>query len=280
MPTREDIAYFGAGPAPLPTTVLEAGAKAFLNYESTGLSLAEISHRSSIANQILADTKAVLISLLEIPENYDILFMHGGGSGEFSAVVFNMVAVWVEARRRLAESDFGVDTEKIIERVKTELRDELQLDYLVTGSWSLKASQEAAQILEPLGKGFVNVALDSRKSNGGKFGSIPEEETWNLTPSKAKGGKGTAFIYYCDNETVDGVEFPDFPKILDVEDKNDEDRPLIVADMSSNFLSRRVDVSKYAVIFVSWSRSAYTSISILICDREELKRISASPISH
>lgn len=279
MPTREEIAYFGAGPAPLPTPVLEAGAQAFLNYESTGLSLAEISHRSPVANQILADTKAVLASLLEIPENYDILFIHGGGSGEFSAVVFNMVAVWVETRRRRAERDFGADTEKILERVKTELREELRLDYLVTGSWSLKASQEAAQILEPLGQGFVNVALDSRKSNEGRFGAIPGEETWDLTPSRAKGVKGAAFVYYCDNETVDGVEFPCFPNSLGLEDKNAEDRPLIVADMSSNFLSRRVDVSKYAVIFVSSSKSSYSSLPNLIPIREEPKKISVLPIS-
>ena len=279
MPTREDVAYFGAGPAPLPTPVLEAGAQAFLNYESTGLSLAEISHRSSIANGILANTKAVLISLLEIPENYEVLFMHGGGSAEFSAVVFNMIAVWVETRRQRAERDLGADTEKILERVKTELRDELRLDYLVTGSWSLKASQEAAQILEPLGNGFVNVALDSRKSNDGRFGAIPEEETWKLTPSRFKGGNGAAFVYYCDNETVDGVEFSGFPKSLDLEDENPEDKPLVVADMSSNFLSRRVDVSKYAVIFVSLSRFSHSPRINLIYARGELKKTSVLLIS-
>ena len=77
MPSREEVAYFGAGPAPLPTPVLEEGAKAFLNFENTGLSLAEISHRSPTANQILADTKARLIALLEIPDDYEVLFMHG-----------------------------------------------------------------------------------------------------------------------------------------------------------------------------------------------------------
>ena len=250
MPTREEVAYFGAGPAPMPTPVLAAGAKAFLNYESSGLSLAEISHRSATATKILADTRAALASLLDIPENYEILFLHGGGSGEFSAVVFNMVAVWAEKRRRRAESELGSDEEKILERVKREVKEDLRLDYLVTGSWSLKASQEAAQLLEPLGKGFVNVALDTRQSNGGKFGTISEEETWKLTPSNHEGGKGSAFVYYCDNETVDGVEFSGFPKCLDSSTEGKDDKRLVVADMSSNFLSRRVDVSKFAVIFV------------------------------
>lgn len=250
MPTREEVAYFGAGPAPLPTSILAAGAEAFLNFENSGLSLAEISHRSPRANKVLDDTKAAFISLLGIPDNYEIIFMHGGGCGEFGAVVFNMVAVWVERRRRLAEKDLAGDEVAILERVRRELRDELRLDYLVTGSWSLRASGEATDLLEPLGKDFVNVALDARVSNGGKFGNIPEEDSWKLTPTRDEGGKGSAFVYYCDNETVDGVEFPGYPKILEPSAGSSSDERLIVADMSSNFLSRPVDVSKYAVIFV------------------------------
>ena len=250
MPTREEIAYFGAGPAPLPTPVLEAGAQAFLNYQNTGLSLAEISHRSPLATKIVEDTKAALSSLLEIPDSYEVLFLHGGGSGEFSAVVFNMVAVWVERRRRRAEKELGSDEAKVLERVRREVREELRLDYLVTGSWSLKASQEAANLLEPLGKGFVNVAMDAREANGGKFGTIPDENSWKLTPTRKKGGKGSAFVYYCDNETVDGVEFPSFPSVLEPTGEDEEDEHLVIADMSSNFLSRHVDVPKYAVIFV------------------------------
>lgn len=277
MPTREEVAYFGAGPAPMPTPVLVAGAQNLLNYENTGLSLAEISHRSATATKILADTKAALISLLEIPENYDILFMHGGGSGEFSAVVFNMVAVWVEQRRRQAEKDLGGDERQVLERVRKELHEEMQLDYLVTGSWSLKASQEAALLLEPLGKGFVNVALDAREGNGGKFGKIPGEETWKLTPTDGKGGKRSAFVYYCDNETVDGVEFPGFPAILESQNNGKDDEKLVVADMSSNFLSRRIDVSKYAVIFVCLSKADYPKdpANFLTLYRAVHKRISA-----
>ncbi len=231
MPTREEVAYFGAGPAPLPTPVLEAGSKAFLNYEDTGLGLGEISHRSPTANKILADTKASLSSLLNIPEDYEILFMHGGGSGGFSHVVYNLVAVWAEQRRREAEQEFG-DSERVLERVRAQAREELRLDYLVTGSWSLKASQEAARLLGPLGSDLVNVAVDARKANNGKFGKIPAEETWKLTPTRRQGGKGSAFVYYCDNETVDGVEFPAFPACLE------DDERLVVADMSSNFISR------------------------------------------
>lgn len=263
MPSREEVAYFGAGPAPLPTSVLTKGAQAFVNYEGSGLSLAEISHRSATANQILADTKAALTSLLSIPDNYEILFMHGGGTGEFSAVVFNMVAFWAEKRRQAAVKRYGADEDKVLETVRRELKEELRLDYLVTGSWSLKASQEAANLLEPLGKAFVNVVSDARAGNGGKFGVIPPEETWNLTKSRAEEGPGSAFIYWCENETVDGVEMPVFPACLDSSQKNPEDAPLVVADMSSNFLSRSVDVSKYAVIFV---RKNYLGTWMMLID--------------
>ena len=231
----------GSRPAPLPTSVIEAGAQAFVNYKNSGLSLAEISHRSSTATQILADTKAALVSLLCIPENYEVLFLHGGGSAEFSAVVYNLIPVWIEKRRRAAEKELGKDQEAIKQRVRKELQEQLRLDYIVTGSWSLKASQEAVSILGPLGSGFVNV-VDARRN--GKFGSIPPENDWNLS---ANHQGESAFVYFCDNETVDGIEFPAFPKVLESDGGKYE--RIVVADMSSNFLSRRVDVSKYGVIF-------------------------------
>lgn len=256
MVNRSEVAYFGAGPAPLPTAVLETGATSFLNYENTGLGLVEVSHRSPTANKILADAKAGLTTLLDIPEDYEILFCHGGGTGGFASVVYNLVPVWVENRRKRAEKELGEGKEaEILERVRKEVKEELKVDYLVTGSWSLKASQEAANLLEPLGKGIVNVALDSRKANNGKFGRIPPESEWTLTKTKKEGGTGSAFVYYCDNETVDGVEFPSFPSVLEAQGEDSSDERLVVADMSSNFLSRKVDVSKYGVIFVSSRRS-------------------------
>lgn len=245
MPSRSEVAYFGAGPAPLPTPVVEAAAKAFVNFHDSGLGLGEISHRSPTANKILADTKGALATLLDIPDNYEILFMQGGGSGEFSAVVYNLVSVWVARRLRKINA---ASEEATVVQLKKEIEEELKLDYIVTGSWSLKAAQEAQRLL---GEQYVNVAADARKDNGGKFGKIPPENTWNLTKTKKEGGKAApAFVYFCDNETVDGVEFPSFPKTLEPQGGDEEDERIVVADMSSNFLSRKVDVSKYGLIFV------------------------------
>ncbi|KAB2570196.1 Phosphoserine aminotransferase [Lasiodiplodia theobromae] len=235
MPSRSDIFYFGAGPAPLPTQVLERASSALLNYADKGIGICEISHRSPEANAILADAKAAMTQLYDIPDDYDILFLQGGGSGEFSAVVHNLVAAWVEKRRAKAAAELGEDKkDEILARLRKEVAEELRADYLVTGSWSLKASQEAARLM---GAQHVNVAVDARKANNGKFGTIPAESEWALN-------KRAAYVYYCDNETVDGVEMPGFPASLE-----GDDAPPVVADMSSNFISRKIDVRKYSVIF-------------------------------
>lgn len=262
MVARADVHYFGAGPAPLPTAVLEEASKVLLNYKDKGIGLCEISHRSPDANEILANAKASLTYLLDIPDDYEILFLQSGGSGEFSAVVYNLVSIWVEKRRARAEKELGASVSEegalkteVLERLRKEVDEELKLDYLVTGSWSLKASQEAARLV---GAQHVNVALDARKANDGKFGRIPAELEWNLTPRKHNGGP--ALAYFCDNETVDGVEFPAFPSSLE-----GDDAPPVVADMSSNFISRKVDVSKYSVIFGGAQKNVgNTGITIVI----------------
>lgn len=270
MPERAEVAYFGAGPAPLRTDVLEEAAKAFLNYNGTGLSLVEISHRSSDANKIIAEFTERITTLLSIPDDYQVILAHGGGTGGFASTVYNMVSVWVEQRRRQAEKELGSGKEaEVIERVRKEVQTELRLDYLVTGSWSAKASQEAANILEPVNKQAVNVAVDARKSNNGKFGTIPPDSDWQLSPA------GSAMIYYCDNETVDGVEFSSFPTSLAGRGRGGESN--VVADMSSNFLSRAVDVRKYAVIFGGAQKNiGMTDLTILIV-RKSVLDTQASP---
>ncbi len=83
-------------------------------------------------------------------------------------------------------------------------------------------------------------ATDARKMNGGKFGIIPDESDWKLS-------KDAACVYFCSNETVDGVEFPEFPKSL--EPGPDGEGPIVVADMSSNILTRKIPVRKFSAIF-------------------------------
>jgi phosphoserine aminotransferase len=267
MPSREAVSYFGAGPAPLPTAVLEKASQVLLNYNDGGIGITEISHRSADAAKILEDTKSALAQLLDIPtqegsDGYQIIFLQGGGSGEFSASVYHMTALWVEKRRQQFVKELGEEDEtKVFEALRKAVDEEFKLDYLVTGSWSLKASQEAARLV---GANHVNVAIDTRKSNDGKFGTIPDESSWSLTANPAHSG----MVYYCDNETVDGVEFPAFPNV-------DADKYQVIADMSSNFLSRKVDVKKYAAIFGGAQKNVGTTgITIAIIKNSLLTQLA------
>ena len=238
MPSREEVSYFGAGPAPLPTPVLESASQVLLNYNNTGLGLTEISHRSGDATAILASTTTALRTLLDIPTSdgpggYQVLFLHGGGSGEFSQVVYHMTSLFAASKQNI---------------------DSMKLDYLVTGSWSLKASQEAARLI---GSKYVNVALDARTHRDGKFGKVPTQDQWTPTTNT----EDCALTYYCDNETVDGVEFPFLPT----------NSPNLVADMSSNFLSRAVDVRAHAAIFGGAQKNiGTTGITIAIVSNKIL----------
>ncbi|RDK42093.1 phosphoserine aminotransferase [Aspergillus phoenicis ATCC 13157] len=235
---REDITYLGAGPASLPTDVLATAAQALQNYEDTGLGVAEHSHRSEIATNILNNAKADLANFLDIPDTYEILFLQGGGSGQFDATVYNLVSIWVEKQRQqIIKEKANISEDEVISELRKKVESELKLDYLVTGSWSLKASQEAVRLL---GSEYVNVASDSRTVNDGKFGKIADESTWKLSPK-------AAMVYKCENETVDGVEFPSFPKVL--EPKGTDEDPIVVGDFSSTILSRRIPVQNYSIIF-------------------------------
>jgi len=272
MPSREEITYFGAGPALLPTDVLKTAASALVDYNETGLGLAEHSHRSELATGIVNKAKADLATYLDVPDDYEILFMQGGGSGEFSATVYNLVGVWVERRKQNILKELGIEAGKdipedeLVRQLQHAIDEELKLDYLVTGSWSLKASQEAARLV---GAEHVNIVADARKINDGKFGKIPEESSWKLS-------KNPAMVYYCDNETVDGVEFPGFPEIL--KPNGEEEEPIVVADMSSNILSRRIPVKNFSVVFFGAQKNlGSTGITVVIIKKNLLPPVVATP---
>ncbi|EAA64520.1 hypothetical protein AN2409.2 [Aspergillus nidulans FGSC A4] len=235
---REDITYLGAGPAALPTDVLATAAEALQNYEETGLGVAEHSHRSELASGILNSMKADLATFLDIPSDFEILIMQGGGSGQFDATAYNLIAIWVEKQRQKILKEKGeIPEEEVIAELRKKVETDLKLDYLVTGSWSLKASQEATRILGPE---YVNIASDARTVNDGKFGKIADESTWKLSPN-------AAMVYLCENETVDGVEYPAFPKIL--ESKGSENDPIVIGDFSSTILSRRIPFENFSIVY-------------------------------
>ena len=162
----------------LPVEVLEEAAQGLLNFEGTGIGIAEISHRSKEFTAYLAGVEAQIRSQLAVPPTHTILFLQGGGTAQFSAIVLNMLA----RHRLLHPTATAADT---------------AMDYVVTGSWSKKASEEAAR----LGGGRVHVVADARQHSAqAAFDNIPPHGAYAFS-------EDPALIYYCENETVSGTQF-------------------------------------------------------------------------
>lgn len=255
MPSRSEVHYFGAGPAALPHSVLATASAAVLNHEDSGVGLMEQSHRSASSTAIVSSACSHLEALLSVPQDgsYTTLWMQGGGTTQFSAVVYNLVGYWVQKTLDANRGDLGA--------VRRALETAAKIDYLVTGSWSKKAAEEARRLM---GEDAVNTAANARVASAtGKFGTIPAEELWTLTPRE-----DSIFSYYCDNETVDGVEFPALPAALHGR--------TVACDMSSNILSRRVDVSKYAVVFAGAQKNVGGAGVTLVVVRTDVLRTQPS----
>jgi len=184
---------FSAGPAMLPETVLKQAQQEMLDWQGTGMSVMEMSHRGKEYLSIAEKAKQDFIDIMSIPDTYDVLFLQGGASSQFAMVPLNL------------------------------LGDKTTADYVNTGAWSKKAITEAKRFCN------VNVVASSEEQN---FSTVPVQDSWNLSTD-------AAYLHYTPNETIGGVEFPFVP---------DVNVPL-VADMSSNILSRPIDVSKFGVIY-------------------------------
>ncbi|KHJ99073.1 phosphoserine transaminase [Oesophagostomum dentatum] len=194
MSSNERKINFGAGPAKLPEEVLLKARDELINFNGTGISILEMSHRSKEFAEVLEETKGLFRELMNVPENFEILFMHGGGTGQFAAVPLNIKG----------DKEFA--------------------DYIVTGAWSSKAAAEAAKFIR------VKKVFTPTKP----FVTIPDQSKWDHD-------KEAAYLYYCANETVHGIEFHTPPFSV-------HGVPL-VADISSNFLSRPFDFTNHGIVF-------------------------------
>ena len=137
---------FSPGPALLPPQVMEQAQAEFLDWNGTGMSVMEVSHRSPEFMDLAAQSEADLRELFAIPESYKVLFLQGGATLQFAAVPLN-----------LATPD----------RVA---------DYVVTGSWGKKAKTEASRFVQ------VNVAADAAASD---YTTVPDPATWQVSANAA-----------------------------------------------------------------------------------------------
>jgi len=137
---------FSAGPAMLPQAVLEQAQQEFLDWNGSGMNIMEMSHRGKEFMSIAEKAEADLRDVMQIPDNYKVLFLQGGASSQFAAIPMNL------------------------------LRGKTTADYFNTGQWSKKAISEAKRYCD------VNVVASSEAEN---FSTVPEKDTWNLNPDAA-----------------------------------------------------------------------------------------------
>jgi phosphoserine aminotransferase len=140
---QQRVYNFSAGPAVLPEEVIKEAQENLFALPGVGMSILEISHRSKTFDKIINEAKADLKSLLGINDNYDLLFLQGGASLQFSMVPLNLMPPKNKA------------------------------DYIITGSWSKKALKEGKRV------GATNVAASTESEN---FVRIPKQEELKLDP--------------------------------------------------------------------------------------------------
>ncbi len=180
---------FNAGPSILPDVVLENAAKAIIDLNGSGLSLLSISHRTPDFENVLNEAQALLRELINIPDNYKIIFVGGGASTQFYQIAANLL--------------------------KTKA------GYVNTGVWSKKAIKEAK---------YYGEAVVLASSDDKNFTYIPKGYQ---IPTDLD------YLHITSNNTIYGTAY-----------HTDIDSPVpLIADMSSDILSREINVSKYAMIY-------------------------------
>ncbi|KAJ2394001.1 Phosphoserine transaminase [Coemansia sp. RSA 2559] len=217
-----------------------------MNYKGHGMSVMEMSHRSKAYGDIISDAEATLRRILSVPDNYSVLFMQGGGTGGFAAAYLNLFA------------------SKAVREKQYKLGKQLSCDYLVTGSWSKGGLQEVTRL-----GANPNVVLDGivppAKGPGSaiSYTSLPPVSEWNLGKPEE-----TAFVYYCENETIHGLETP-ASLVLDAVDPSVP----VICDMSSSMLSRPVDVSRFGAIIAGAQKNmGPAGVTIVIVRKDLLER--------
>ncbi|MDS0526028.1 3-phosphoserine/phosphohydroxythreonine transaminase [Clostridium sp. SHJSY1] len=205
---------FSAGPAVLPEEVLKEAAEEMLDYNGTGMSVMEMSHRSKAFEGIITDAEKTLRELMNIPDNYKILFLQGGASQQFAMIPMNLM------KNKVA-------------------------DYIKTGQWAKKAISEGKIY------GKVNVIASSEDKT---FTYIPDLKDLKISDD-------ADYVYICHNNTIYGTKYNELPEVGD---------KILVADMSSDFLSEPVDVSKYGLIFAGAQKNIGPAGVVVVIIREDL----------
>jgi phosphoserine aminotransferase len=203
-----------------------------LDWHGSGMSVMEMSHRGKHFTQICDEAEADLRELMNVPADYAVLFMQGGGLAENAIVPLNLIAS----------------------------KPSQAADFLVTGSWSGKSFKEAQRY------GDIKIAATSAEAarvgdrDQAAFTYVPDPSTWAVRPD-------ASYLHLCSNETIDGVEFLDWP---DMAALGAPDVPLVV-DASSHILSRPIDIERVGVLFAGAQKNiGPAGLTIVIVRRDLL----------
>ncbi len=205
---------FNAGPATLPLEALQEAQKNLVDYENTGLSLIETSHRSKDYDAVHSRATELIRETLGIPSGYAVLFLGGGATLQFGMVPMNLMASGGSA------------------------------DYTNSGSWAKKAIADARKI------GTVHTVFDGSES---AFTTLPASATVKSSPD-------SGYLHITTNETIEGVQWKKFPET---------DAPL-VADMSSDIMSRPVPVDRFGLIYAGAQKNLGPAGVTIVIIREDL----------
>jgi len=184
---------FNPGPATIPTEVLAEAAQGLLEYQGSGMSIAEMSHRAPEIMALVEEATELVKALYGLSDDFEVIWMQGGASAQLAIAPMNFL-----------------DNQHTVAIVNT-------------GYWATKAIKAAREL------GQVEVLASSEAT---KFDHIPQE--WNV-PSNAQ------YFHLVSNETIDGTQWHQYPELS---------VPL-VADMTSDFLTRPIPLDKFGLIFAS-----------------------------
>lgn len=220
---------FNAGPAVLPLPALERAQRELLDFEGSGMSVMEHSHRGKQYEAVHNEAISLLRELLAVPETYEVLFLQGGASQQFAQVPLNFLA-----KDRSA-------------------------DYVLTGAWGEKAYSEAKVVAQMVG-GRVHLAGSSGVGEG-------KEKQYTRVPSSSELSvdTGAAYLHFTSNETIHGVEFLDFTHVV----PEAAGSVPLVCDMSSDFLWRPFDVSRFAFIYAGAQKNVGPSGLAVVLVRKD-----------
>lgn len=210
---------FNAGPATMPLPVLEAAKAEFLDFEGTGLSMLEHSHRGPEYDKVHQEALDLFAELLGLPKSHAVVMVQGGASLQFAMLPMNFAGAGRSA------------------------------DYIVTGHWARLALDEAKRL------GPARAAADTADA-AGRHARLPRPDEIQVDPK-------AAYVHFTTNNTIFGTQWKNWPDAKGV--------PL-VADMSSDILSRPMDVSGFKLLYAGAQKNlGPAGLALIAVDKDFLK---------